>query len=148
VIIMQINTSYIAATWWQRHSRNSTRSFFEQELANLLLVFNWPDMDWWSLSRLTRDHGFSVCTNVKRENVVSVEFAFVSSTFGFRWNLFTSIVSLSSSWGVHNNTEGSRHKDNLAVCSVAAILIAVRCAVAINVFNFPLRFRLLRIESF
>jgi hypothetical protein len=77
-----------------------------------------------------------------------VEFAFVSSTFSFHWNLFTPIISLNSSWCVHNNTESSSHENNLTICRIAAILIAVRRAVAINVFNFPLRFRNFRIECF
>ena len=148
VVIWQVSASNIPATWWNRYAGNSTRSLFELEGADLLLVFNWPNMDWGGLASLASHCQLSVSTYVERKNVVSVELTFIWAAFRPRFHLLTTVELLRASFLIENDTKGCSHVNDFSISWVAAILVAILSPVSVNVLDFPLLLRLFLVELY
>ena len=148
VIVVQVSTSNISSTWAERNSRDASGSSWAFKLADLLSSINVPDMDSWFASDLASDNSLAVSTDVKRQDVISVEWELLSLMLALVSNLLASVESLLKSSGVHHDSKGGNHEDSAAVMSVAQVLLAVRGTISINVLDLPLALRLLLVQLY
>ena len=92
------------------------------------------------------DDAFAVVTDVKRDDIVSVEFRLVSLVLGLHRYFLASVEALLKSFCVHDNAECRDHKDSFSICVVPQILLAVTGSVSVDVFRFEFHFGLLRVS--
>ena len=92
-------------------------------------------MDGWGGTRLTSHDSLSVSANIDGQDVISVEWLFRVLVLGTHLRRFTTIERLLASVSVHDNTQSSNHVYGFAFGRVPQILLAICCAVAVDMLD-------------
>lgn len=137
VVVVQVNTGHISFARRDRNSSNAARSLGQSELGDLFRGRGVPDVNGGALSSLASHNKFAIDTDIKRNDIVSVEFGVVSFAFGSCLDLLSTVEFLSTCFGLHNNTKGGNHIDGLSLVVVPQVLLAVTGAVTIDVLDLP-----------